>query len=192
MSTIKNLHRLKKYDNEILSKIDQGALLHKRYSNIQFKIIGLYPKSIKIQTVQGKHLSENYADQKTLIERTKQLFEPLGLQVNVHAVIYKVHQLAQVDSAWIQNKMNQFHMQLNELVMDTDIDNTNLSAWINGKRPMSQPVKAMFWFYFSSRKKTVGMITTYRSNKFRGHKSRATAVRPRGSSKKYTVALKGD
>jgi DNA-binding Xre family transcriptional regulator len=40
-------------------------------------------------------------------------------------------------------------VKFNDLVTDTGLDKTNISAWVNGKRDMSQIVKAMFYFYFT-------------------------------------------
>lgn len=49
---------------------------------------------------------------------------------------------------WAQERMNQRKVNLKQLEKDTGIDRGNLSNWVNGKRPMSQPVKALFYYYF--------------------------------------------
>lgn len=38
---------------------------------------------------------------------------------------------------------------MKDIMIDTGIDKTNLSAWLSGARVMSQPVKAMFYFYLT-------------------------------------------
>jgi DNA-binding transcriptional regulator GbsR (MarR family) len=48
--------------------------------------------------------------------------------------------------------MNANSVSLKSIEQITGIDKSNLSAYVKGLRPMSQPVKAMFFFMFSSSK----------------------------------------
>ncbi|TDQ12178.1 XRE family transcriptional regulator [Pedobacter metabolipauper] len=154
MSVIKNLHKLlhlQYFSTDHLNKLEAGAALHLKYSNISFKIIEMNIKnsSVVVKTEQGKHLSENYADEVRLIELTRELFSVLdGAKILVHPIPYKPPIIDVVNPAWINDKMLNNGVRIKDIQADTGIDKTNLSAWINGTRPMSQPVKAMFYFYF--------------------------------------------
>lgn len=159
MNTIKNIHKIVDLlDQDDLNKLESGAALHKRHSNIEFKIISVDEKftvlgklnEIIVSAVQGKSLSENYADSKTLIDRTKELFKPFfpKYAINVQPATYNEAIVEVVTPEWIKEQQLKKGVRIKDIIIDTGIDKTNLSAWINGVRPMSQPVKAMFYFYF--------------------------------------------
>lgn len=154
MNTIKNIHLL----DSILSdkdkeRLEAGAALHKRLSNITFKILEIGDKSITVRVVQGKHLSENYADKKTLVIRARELFEKVLPNMKVHpqVITYVANPVTEVDSVWIKKHMDKLGLRVIDLVNATGIDKTNISAWVNGTRPMSQPVKAMFYYFMITR-----------------------------------------
>lgn len=154
--TIKNLKKLEDYlSSEQLEKLDAGAALHKRHAAIEFKIIAAVNATLTVQVIQGKNQSGAYSDQKTLIERGKELFAPFlpDWKINVHATPYtesEIHNM--VTTSWVSNEMAKRDIKIKDMVVDTGLDKTNLSAWISGKRPMSNIVKAMFYFYFLSKK----------------------------------------
>lgn len=60
--------------DEELTKLTVGALQHRKFSRITFEILAASLDFIKVQTIQGKTTQENYADEETLILRTKELF----------------------------------------------------------------------------------------------------------------------
>jgi hypothetical protein len=73
MSTIINLFKLNgMVPAADIEKLEAGAALHKRHSNIVFKIISVDNVKIDIRAKQGRHLSENYADKAVLVQRTKE------------------------------------------------------------------------------------------------------------------------
>lgn len=148
MSIVKNVHKLG-LNQENLEKLEAGALMHQRYSNIVFKVLKAEVDEVIIQTSQGKHMSKNYADAKTLITRTKELFgQFVARPVHVHPKVYVANPIESIDGKWIVDRMNKLDMRVVNIVNDTGIGKANISAWANGIRPMSQPVKAMFYFYF--------------------------------------------
>jgi hypothetical protein len=150
MATIKNIHLLTLSEND-LKKLEFGAALHKKMSNIEFKILEVKAKSLVIRVSQGKHLSENYADKATLVTRTRELFEPFFSTIKIHpqANPYEPNPVSKIDSLWIKKQMDVLDLRVTDIVNDTGVDKTNISAWANGKREMSQPVKAMFYHYFN-------------------------------------------
>lgn len=156
MSTIKNIHKLSGIlTPEQIAKLEAGAGLHRRHSNIEFKILDVKDQpalsEMTVRVTQGKHLSGNYADIKTLIDRTRELFKPFvkDRMIYVHAFPFLGSIIDSVTPEWLSEKMLKKGVKITDIVTDTGIDRTNISAWINGKRPMSQIVKAMFYFYFT-------------------------------------------
>jgi hypothetical protein len=151
MATIKNVHLLSLSDNN-LKKLEFGAALHKKMSNIEFKILEIQDNSLVVRVSQGKHMSENYADKATLVNRARELFEPFFPTLKIHpqANPYEPNPISKIDSMWIKKQMDVLDLRVTDIVKDTGVDKTNISAWANGKREMSQPVKAMFFHYFNS------------------------------------------
>lgn len=151
--TIKHIDKLKGLEPKDLAKLETGARLYLRHSNISFEIVSSDANGLMIKTTQGKHLSENYADEVKLIELTRDLFGILPEKpvIAVQPLIYTPVLVDIVDAKWIQEKMAKHRIQIEDIVADTGIEKTSLSAWINGTRLMTQPVKAMFYFIFTDR-----------------------------------------
>lgn len=160
MNTIKNLHKIEHLltDADII-KLEAGATLHKRHSNIHFKIESINViktvlgplDEINIGVTQDKSSSENYADIKILVDRTKELFQPFlpKYKINVHPKPYSLPDVNIVTDKWVNEQMLHHGIKVKNIAADTGIDRTNISAWINGTRDMSQIVKAMFYYYFA-------------------------------------------
>jgi hypothetical protein len=53
-----------------------------------------------------------------------------------------------VNSGWISNEMKKTDIRLKDIATDTGIDYSQLSGLITGNRELSQPMKALFYFYF--------------------------------------------
>jgi len=156
MNTIKNIHKLAStgISEEDLQRLGAGAALHRKMSNISFKILDVTDKAITVSVAQGKHMSENYADEKTLVLRTRELFEKFfpGKKIYTQDFPYRPNPVNQINSSWVKKRMDELGIRVTDIVNDTGVDKTNISAWANGTRPMSQPVKAMFYHYFQGRK----------------------------------------
>ena len=156
--TIKNLRILaKSLKPEQINRLEAGANLHKRHANIEFKILKYGDHKISVEVKQGKHLAKNYADMKTLIERTKQLFQvalPAHTEIIVNAVPYTEHPISNINADWLDTQMTNNQVNIKDIVEDTGLDKSNISAWRNDKRPMSQIVKTMFYFYFLNKNNT--------------------------------------
>lgn len=151
MNTIKNIHLLELLGND-LKKLEYGASLHLRMSNISFKILEVTENAIALRVSQGKHLSENYADKKALVDLARELFQKFFPDKKIHpqAIAYEANPITQITAKWVKQKMESLDLGVNDIVKDTGVDKTNISAWANGTRPMSQPVKAMFYHYLNS------------------------------------------
>lgn len=87
---IKNIHKLNLPPN-LIAKLAAGAAMHHKMSNIRFKIKYVSNECVIIQAKQGRHMSQNYANAKTLVTRTRELFgEFVGnRKIHPHAIAYK-------------------------------------------------------------------------------------------------------
>jgi len=153
---IKNIHLVKDLINEAdLQKLENGALQHRKFSRITFKVLSVTDKTIKIQAIQGKSPQENYANEETLIQRGKDLFSRFlpDQKIIVNAVTYKDNPTEKVTPEYLRHAMTEYKVKVKDIVADTGIDKTNVSAWVNGTREMSQPVRAMFYYYFLNKTK---------------------------------------
>lgn len=164
MNTIKNIHLISGIlPEENIDDLQQGAFLYKRHANITFKIISVdtarvdsnnadIPKELIVEVRQGRNSTAEYLSVEDLVERAKSLFSRFFPDHDIHARPrpYSRPPTEDVTPEWIQDRMNENKVSLKRLEKDTGLDKTNLSAWVNGKRPMSQPVKAMFYYYFRS------------------------------------------
>lgn len=156
MSTIKNLHLLDLVvDSDVKDKLDVSAIPLKTNSNVTFKILEVGENSIVIRVKQDKHFSENYLDKKTLVLQTRELFEKFlpGWKIHPQVIPFTPNPVSYIDAEWIKQQMDKHDIRVMDLVQDTGVDKTNISAWANATRPMSQPVKAMFYYYFKCKSK---------------------------------------
>lgn len=90
MEIIKNLALIYYLNDEQKSVIEQQAQAHLRFSNISFNVLQVDEDSLSVQTIQGKHLSENYADEQRLIEITQNTFADvlLGRSLTIEVIPY--------------------------------------------------------------------------------------------------------
>lgn len=133
---------------EQLDKLDRGAEMHLRHARIHFKVLEVGPDYITIQVVQTKSPAENYLSAKDLSDRAKELFAHFFPDRKIHArpSVYIPPSVDHVTPQWVARKLSDKGFSQVDIINETGIDKTNISAWISGKRPMSQPVKAMFYF----------------------------------------------
>lgn len=147
---IKNLDLIKDLTTaENIKKLEIGALQHRKFARITFKILSVAEKVIHIHTVQTKSPHENHADENRLILRTKELFLHFfpDYEIAVSATPYQANQTQKVTPEYIREAMTNYDIKVKDIVDETGIDKSNVSAWVNGTRPMSQPVRAMFYYY---------------------------------------------
>lgn len=153
MTVIKNIEIL----TNILSQtefdnLDAAAEVHFKQSTIEFTIISLQDNILTVETEQGK-TSGNYANFKTLIKRTGEVFNKYlsgGITLQVNAKEFAESPATTVNYAWINKKMLEKEVRIKQIAFDTGIDRKDISGWVTGERSMSQLVKAMFYYYFAS------------------------------------------
>ena len=150
MNLIKNLHLLEGFKQEDLDMMEHAALQHKRYANITFKIIAFEKKTVTIEVRQGKSAAQNYQTGKRLHEIVHETFGRFfkGIKMNIGTQPFRESPANNVNAGWISRKMEEKKIKLKHLAEDTGVEYTQLSALISGTRPLSQPMKALFWYYF--------------------------------------------
>lgn len=133
-------------------ELEYAANLHLRHSNISFKIISYLPEEgLTVKVEQGKSMAENYLSAERLREETKFLFDRFLMNaIHVHANPYIPSPVEVVTPKWITDHMLLYKIKVKDISLSTGIDKTNISAWINEKRPMSQIVKALFFNFFKT------------------------------------------
>lgn len=152
---IKNIHLLtdivKPGD---LEKLEHAAREHKRYSNITFKINEVTDHKVLLQVSQGKSAQGNYQTAKRLIEIVHETFDRFFLperKIIAGPIVYKVPAPNKVTVDWIVQQMKETKTRLKQIADDTGLDYTHLSSLTSGNEPLSQPMKALFWYYFLSK-----------------------------------------
>jgi len=149
MKTIFNEHLLP-LDAVKLNKLIDDAMQRRRFFNITFSVTNIEDKTVYIRTTQSKPFNGNIMPVKKMVESTRNLFSEYlkGYTIHVSAVPYSPSPPDIVDSEWVLKQMNKHEQSLKDLVALTGIDKGTLSGLVNGKRPLSQPVRAMFYYIF--------------------------------------------
>lgn len=156
MNNIKNLFKIKDLlSPEQVEKLEAGAHLYRRHTNIEIKVISVSDSELVVRITQGKNLAGKYLTAKELRDRAKDLFAVFfpNLAIHVHAVEYKEPVVSAVDHKWVNEQMKQLGIRAKDIVDDTGIIKTSISAWLSGNKPMSQIAKAFFYYYFLSKRK---------------------------------------
>ncbi|WP_435138389.1 hypothetical protein [Formosa sp. A9] len=102
---------------------------------------------LKVKVSQSRLINGYILNQKQLVERGKKAFEPTGLKIIVVPVVFSL----QVDSItldWIECKMKEFGLKRKDLIKQLAIDKSSLSLILKGKRELSKPMRATFYYYF--------------------------------------------
>jgi hypothetical protein len=136
--------------------IDADALqekiaLHQRYSRITFKILEQTSEALTVSVRQDPSFHENHFDAKRLAEIVKETFTPhTTLAVRVRVVTPASGPPDVVTSVWILDIMSKHHISNKTLIEDLGVDKATISAYVNGHKPLSGVVRAMFYYYFKA------------------------------------------
>jgi len=155
MTVIKGAEKLKDIlTDEEISQLNKAAITHKKFSNILFEIDDVNESELSITAEQEQNPSGNYANQRTLVKRAHEVFDrfvPSSVRLNIKALEYFESPTAKVSPQWIEQKMLEKEIRIKQIAFDTGINKADISAWLNGIKPMSQIVKALFYYYFTSK-----------------------------------------
>lgn len=82
-------------------------------------------------------------NQKELIERGKELYPDR----KIIPVVFSLS-VEDITLEWIESKMEEFGIKRNDLIKQLAIDRSSLSLILSGKRELSKPMRATFFYYF--------------------------------------------
>ncbi len=96
-----------------------------------------------VKVTQARLINGYILNQKQLIERGKELYPdakiiPVAYSLNVYDITVE----------WIESKMQEFGIKRNDLIKQLAIDRSSLSLIMSGKRELSKPMRATFFYYF--------------------------------------------
>lgn len=136
---------------EQLEQLDQAAAVHQVQSNIEFTISKVAEDGVHIETTQSETRSRKYANEATLLKRTREVFDKLlpNLNLHVEAFPHLPSPTSVVNPAWLETRMKEKGVRIKQIAFDTGVDRESIADWVSGKRSMSQIVKAMLYFYLS-------------------------------------------
>jgi hypothetical protein len=99
--------------------------------------------NMQLRITQKTNYNGYILTKKELVDRAKSVFpdhiiKPVRYSLDV----------ADIDAAWILDKMKAIGLNTNDLVAQTTIDKSSLSLMLSGDRKMNKSVKALFYYYF--------------------------------------------
>lgn len=134
--------------------MEQIAFNYWQLDKLSFKILKVTRDEVTIGVTQAKLGPEKeYYSQKDLIDLIHKIYKKYfpNHGIIVRASPYELSPALKVNSEWIKKKMDEHGIKLKDIVTDTGLNNTQLSVLINGGKPLSDAMKAMFYFYFRSK-----------------------------------------
>lgn len=152
MSEIKGIELLGISPSQV-ETLQHRAAQHMRFSSIDFKVLEVGPEAVAIRIRQGASHAGNYFDAKRLIEITHETFDdllPKGMQIRTRPIPYRPSPPDVVTREWLQEQRGQ--RKTKDIAHDLGIDANMVSAYIGGQRPLSNVVRAMFYYYFTNQK----------------------------------------
>lgn len=155
MSVIKSIELLSAIISQSsVETLEQRALLHRRFSNIEFKILSVKDGALTIRVVQGKSPSNNQFDGKRLNDIANELFEGVDLPdikaIYVRPIQYSPSPTEVVNAEWIRQQFERTGISLKQAGIDLGVDPNTLSAYRAGLKPLSGITKAALFYYFKS------------------------------------------
>lgn len=148
--TVKNVEALG-LSPEALATLETRAALHRRYSNITFKVLEVTPHSVVLAVRQGRSHAGVYFDVKRLIEILRETFGDLlaGRRIEQRPYTYKPAPPDVVTPDWLRERHAASGKQIQEIAAELGVDRNSVSAYVGGKKPLSGVVRAMFYYYFT-------------------------------------------
>ena len=156
---IKGFHKISDLLTETQkTDIENYAYQYAKFHRVYFKVLKVDDenKKIIVQAKQNKHSFTNpYFTEQELMEKTKKLFLGFfnGYTINTHPVIYVESKSEIITPEYLKKELQKKKLRIKDIQIDTGLETSNLSAWINGIRPMSNIVKNMFYYYLLNKGK---------------------------------------
>lgn len=111
------------------------------YNRLGINIEPLEDGTVKV--TQSRLINGYILNQKQLIERGKEIYP----DAKIIPVVYSLN-VDDITIEWIESKMREFGIKRNDLIKQLAIDRSSLSLVLSGKRELSKPMRATFFYYF--------------------------------------------
>lgn len=112
----------------------------------KYKAMGIEFKTLSedVISITQKRLVNGYVlNNKQLYDRAKQVYPGKKIRPIVFSL-----QVDNIDISWILDKMREFGINRKDLIKQLAIDKSSLSLILSGKRELSKPMRALFYYYF--------------------------------------------
>ena len=133
--------------SESISKVLARSISNYAANGIEIQITS-FVDNIATVIIKQSSLKNGYIlNQKQLVERCKEVFSVHGINTIVVPVVFTLD-VSSIDIKWIESRMLEFGIKRNDLVKQLAIDKSSLSLVLSGKRELSKPMRATFFYYF--------------------------------------------
>ncbi|WP_342327611.1 hypothetical protein [Pedobacter sp. FW305-3-2-15-E-R2A2] len=169
MEIIRNLDKLSDVlTPDAIVRVQNEASNYLKQDNLFFTVLSYEQEGLTVKVEQDRPLTEKIYTFDELVFIAKDLFGRYIInEVFAHPHPYVESPAEVVNGKWVQLHMNHYEIRLKNVAFQTGIDKTNLSAWINEKRPMSRIVKAMFFNFFKVY--AINDLVTNLSGEYKGY-----------------------
>ena len=130
-----------------IKKVLQKSISNYARMGIDIEILEIENNTAKVKISQNSLVNGYILNQKMLVERVKEVFEPTKLKTIVIPLVYSLD-VNVINQKWIEDKMQEFGIKRKDILKQLAIDKSSLSLYFSGGRKMNKLVKAAFYFYF--------------------------------------------
>lgn len=148
MKTIELLELTNEQQNILKARLQQ----HQRYSRITFRIVSATENIVTLQIKQESSPHENQFTAKRLREIGKETFHDMigGRTLRVGATLPTGGATDIVTPGWLYQTRLKGELNNSTIAKALGINKSTVSAYIGGKKTLTQPVKAAFYYYYKS------------------------------------------
>lgn len=114
-------------------------------SGIDFEELG----DNQIRVTQREFKGFRIFNQRELVERARSLYP--DKKYKIVPITFPL-QVAQVTPEWIQEQMKLYHVRTKDLINQLALGSSGVSIAINGTRPIAPSTKALFYYYFATKR----------------------------------------
>ncbi len=132
-------------------KLKVAIELQKRYSNITFRKFTDKKDQLIIEAIQGKSFQGVYFDAKRLREIVHETYDGHIDGFLAGAVPYDPPAHDVVSPEWLSKQLTDYEIRSKLVAKDLALSKSYFSSHLNGLKPMSNNVQAMYFYYFKSK-----------------------------------------
>ena len=130
-------------------ELNDISIRYRQNENIHLYYKSSDERSVIVTAIQKKKISGTYVDRKLLISQIKESFSGCtDKTIHVHLTPYAESPVEIVDAQYVSYNMNQYKTSIKVLVKDLGMPKSDISAMINGDKPIDMRTKAAFYYYF--------------------------------------------